>query len=190
MEKVLKDVSVSSVLTALLGLVLLLVPGLTNRIIVYGLGAVLVVYGIGRILRYVRRDDYLGMVEHDLGIGLACMIIGLFMIFYCNAVISILPFVFGLALLLGGASMIQSAFDIRRFHGNRWAVSLAAGILFLIAGMEMIRNPFSTASALTRFAGFCFLVMGIYAFIENRKVTQLRREFRGSDDIIDMDDIR
>ena len=54
MRDVLKDASVSSILIAIVGLVLLLMPSLTNRIIVYGIGGVLAVYGIGRIFRYIR----------------------------------------------------------------------------------------------------------------------------------------
>ena len=56
MRDVLKDASVSSILIAIVGLVLLLMPSLTNRIIVYGIGGVLAVYGIGRIFRYIRRS--------------------------------------------------------------------------------------------------------------------------------------
>ena len=55
MRDVLKDASVSSILIAIVGLVLLLMPSLTNRIIVYGIGGVLAVYGICRTgLRGIR----------------------------------------------------------------------------------------------------------------------------------------
>ena len=111
------------------------------------------------------------------------------MLLYPGVVISVLPFLFGLVLLFGGAMSIQTAFDVRRFQGPRWTLHLIAGIAFVIAGIEAIRNPFGTAAALTRFIGICFLVLGIYTFIENRKVTQLRREFRGGIDIIDGEDI-
>ena len=70
MRDVLKDASVSSILIAIVGLVLLLMPSLTNRIIVYGIGGVLAVYGIGRIFRYVRRSAAVGSMEHDLSAGI------------------------------------------------------------------------------------------------------------------------
>ena len=119
MRDVLKDASVSSILIAIVGLVLLLMPSLTNRIIVYGIGGVLAVYGIGRIFRYIRRSADAGSLEHDLSAGLVCVVSGLFMILYCPVVISVLPFLFGLALIFGGAMSIQGAFDVRRFHGDR-----------------------------------------------------------------------
>ena len=190
MGKLLKEVSVSSILIAVVGLVLLVMPNLTNKILVYGIGIVLVIYGAGRILRYIRQNAKDGLLTHDLSIGLVCIVSGLFMILYIGVVISVLPFLFGLGLLFGGARSIQTAFDVRRFHGPRWTLHLIAGIAFVIAGIEAIRNPFGTAAALTRFVGLCFLILGIYTFIENRKVTELRREFRGGADIIDEEDIR
>lgn len=190
MRDVLKDVSVSSILIAVIGLVLLLMPNLTNRIIVYGIGGVLVIYGIGRIIRYIRRSAGIGSMEHDLSVGLVCVVCGMFMILYSAVVISVLPFLFGLSVMFGGAMSIQAAFDVRRFHGDRWTLNLVIGIVFVFAGIAAIRNPFDTASLLTRFVGVCFLILGIYTYIENKKVTELRRQFQGSADIIDEEDIR
>ena len=190
MREVLKEASVSSILTAIVGLVLLIMPNLTNRIIVYGIAAVLAVYGIGRIFRYIRRNAGEGMMDHDLSIGLVCVVTGLFMFLYCGVVISVLPFLFGLGLIFGGTMSVQTAFDVRRFHGTRWTMHLVFGIAFVVAGIEAIRNPFGTASLLTRFVGLCFLLLGIHSYIENKKVAQLRREFMGSSDIIDEEDIK
>ena len=189
MGKMLKEVSVSSILVALIGLVLLLMPNLTNKIIVYGIGGVLVLYGAARVVRYIRTNAQEGLMTHDLSIGLVLVVTGLFMILYSGVVISVLPFLFGLCLISGGAMSVQSAFDVRRFHGARWALNLVIGIAFVVAGIEAIRNPFETAGMLTRFVGLCFLIMGIYTFLVNRKVTVLRREFRSGPDIIDEEDI-
>ena len=186
----LKEVSVSSILIAVVGLVLLIMPNLTNRIIVYGIGAVLVIYGIGRIFRYIRRSADYGVMEHDLSVGLVCVVSGLFMILYSSVVISVLPFLFGLALIFGGAMSVQTAFDVRRFHGPRWNMHLVIGIAFVLAGVEAIRNPFGTASLLTRFFFNYTATTEIYTYIENKKVAELRRAFREGADIIDEEDIK
>ena len=172
-----KDASVAGIVTALVGLVLLIMPNLTNKLIVTGLGIVLLVYGVFRIIRYVRREATEAMIDHDLSIGLICAVTGLFMLIYSNVVISILPFLFGLYLVFGGAISIQTAFDVRRFHGVHWNLHLITGIIFIVAGLAAIRNPFSTASMLTRFVGICLLVEGCYMFISSRKVKKLRTEF-------------
>ena len=190
MKKLLNNVSVSSILVALVGLVLLLMPSLTNKIIVYGIGIVLLIYGVGRILRYVTtRDAASAMANHDLSIGLICAVTGLFMLLY-SVVISILPFLFGLFLIFGGARSIQTAFDVRRFHGVHWVFHLVVGIIFAIAGIEAIRDPFSTASLLTRFVGLSLLLLGIYMFLSNRKVNELRSKYMYEEDSIDQDAVK
>ena len=177
MKDLLKDVSVSSILTALIGLVLLVMPKLTNKIIVYGIGIVLLVYGAGRILRYIGRDAGRAMMDYDLSVGLVCAVMGLFMLLYSKVVIGILPFVFGLFLIFGGARSIQTAFDIKRFRGSNWSVHLIVGIAFVIVGVIAIRDPFSAAATLTRFVGLSMLVQGIYMFIAGRMVRELREQF-------------
>ncbi len=179
MKNLMNNVSVSSILVAIVGLVLLIMPSLTNKIIVYGIGIVMLIYGAGRIIRYMKRDPSSGMVDHDLSVGLICVVTGLFMILYSTVVISILPFLFGLFLIYGGARSIQTAFDVKRFHGDRWNVHLIIGIVFVFLGIIAIRDPFSTAQLLTRFIGLGLLVEGIYMFIANRKVVELRAKYTG-----------
>ena len=190
MKKLLKNGSVSSILIAIVGLVLLLMPSLTNKIIVYGIGIVLLIYGLCRILRYVTtKDAAQALAGHDLSIGLILAVTALFMLIYSSVVIGILPFLFGLFLIYGGARSIQTAFDIRRFRGPRWVVHLVIGIIFAVAGIEAIRDPFSTAQLLTRVVGLCLLLLGIYMFLANRKVNELRAEYMAEENIIDQDSI-
>lgn len=177
MKEFLKNVSVASVLTAIAGLVLLIMPTLTDRIIVNGLGIVLLVYGAFRVIRYMRREATEAMIEHDLSIGLICVVTGLFMLIYSDVVIGILPFLYGLFLIFGGARSIQTAFDVKRFKGTNWTVHLFIGIAFGVVGIIAIRNPFGTAIVLTRFIGVGLLVLGIYSFIANKKVSNLRDNY-------------
>ena len=186
MKKLNGSVPISSILIAIVGLVLLLMPSLTNKIIVFGIAVVLLLYGVYRIIRYVTtRDAAAAMNNHDLAIGMVCAAVGLFMFFNISFVIGILPFLFGLLLIYGGARSIQTAFDVKRFHGLYWVLHLIIGIVFVIAGIAAIRDPFSIAQVLTRFIGVCLLVLGIYLAFSNRKVDQLRAEYMTEDDVTD-----
>jgi len=184
------DFSWSGILTAVFGLVLLIMPTLTNKIIVYGIGVALLVCGAVRVVRYVRRDPSEAMMNRDLSAGLICVATGLFMLLYSGVVISILPFLFGLFLLFGGALSIQTSFDIKRFGGSRWKMHLVIGIVFVVLGATAIRNPFGAASALTRFVGACLLLEGVYMFVAGRRVRSLRDAFMREDNVIDADQIK
>ena len=191
MKKWLSDVSVSSVLIAVVGLILLLMPSLSNRIIVIGISIALLIYGVWRVVRYMRRDTAQDASNQDLLIGLLCAAFGLFMLVYSSAVISILPFLLGLFLIFGGVSSIQTAFDVRRFNGTHWSWHLIIGIIIVILGIMVIRDPFGAAQILTRFVGAALLLLGIYRFLAGRKVDALRTEYRTDDDnIIDQDEVQ
>ena len=187
MKKLNGSVPISSILIAIVGLILLLMPSLTNKIIAFGIAVVLLLYGVYRIIRYVTTRDAAAaaMNNHDLAIGMVCAAVGLFMFFNISFVIGILPFLFGLLLIYGGARSIQTAFDVKRFHGLYWVLHLIIGIVFVIAGIAAIRDPFSIAQVLTRFIGVCLLVLGIYLAFSNRKVDQLRAEYMTEDDVTD-----
>ena len=177
-------------MVAVFGLILLLMPSLANRLIVYGIGIALLVYGAVRVFRYRQRDPAYEMAGHDLFIGLVCVVSGLFMLLFSSIVISILPFILGVFLIFGAVRSIQTAFDVRRFHGLHWSIHLLFGIFFAVAGIQAIRNPFGTAKMLTRFAGAGLLLLGLYMFLANQKVNSLRSQYMSGPDIIDQDSIR
>lgn len=56
MKKFANGLPVGALITAILGLILLIFPTITNKVLVYGIGIVLIVYGAYRIFRYLRRD--------------------------------------------------------------------------------------------------------------------------------------
>lgn len=185
MKKFGNGLSVGALITAVLGLILLIFPTLTNKVLVYGIGIVLIGYGAYRIVRYLRHNAADVLIEHDLAYGLISAVTGIFMLTYSNVVISILPFLFGLYLIFGGVESIQAAVDVHRFGGARWAAHLILGLAFIIVGVVALRDPFDTAAALTRFIGAFMLAEGIYMCFAGIMVEKLRRAFRGEDNIVD-----
>lgn len=185
MKKLEEDLSVGSVLMALLGLILLIFPSITNKVIVYSIGIALICYGAYRMVRYLRKDAILAVAEHDLSLGLICIVTGLFMLIYSRVVIGLLPFLFGLVLLFGGAMTIQSSFDMKRFGSANWTYHLLVGIAFSIIGLVALRNPFASAMVLTRFVGGAMLVEGGYMCGTSVLIGKLRKAFMSEDNIVD-----
>lgn len=184
MKKLENGLSVSAIIMAILGLVLLIFPNMTNTIIVCAIGIALIAYGIYRIIRYLRGDAIEAAAGQDITIGLICIVCGIFMLIYRNVVIGILPFLYGLALILGGAMSIQTSFDMKRFGSIRWAWHLLVGIAFAIVGIVVLRNAAATAAVITRLVGLGMLVEGIYMCAAGVSVAKLRKAFR-QDDIVD-----
>ena len=184
MKKMENGLSVGSIIMAVLGLILLIFPSITNKVIVFVIGIALIIYGAYRVIRYLRREITVAVTEHDISVGLICIVTGLFMLAYSRVVIGILPFLFGLSLIFGGAISIQSSFDMKRFGSMRWMYNLLTGIAFAVVGVVALKNPFASAAVLTRFVGAMMLVEGIYMCAAGMTIERLRKAFRG-DDIVD-----
>ena len=161
----------------LLGLVLLIWPSLSGKLICYALAAALAVYGIYRIVCYYTRDIILTMLRRDLAAGLAALLGALFLIIRPELLISLLPALFGLALLVGAISELQAALDLRRMEDERWYAPLIACALQGILGGVILANPFATAMVLMRFIGASLVVEGICELIFSLLVTRRRQSY-------------
>lgn len=185
MKKFENGLSVGAIIMAVLGIILLIFPTLTNKVIVMGIGTALIVYGIYRVIRYLRREVTVAVTQQDIFVGLISVVTGIFMLTYSKVVISILPFLFGLILIFGGAMSVQSAFDMKRFGSLRWSYNLFVGIAFAVVGVIALKDPFASAALLTRFVGAGLLIEGIYMAAAGVTIEKLRKDFMGDDNIID-----
>ena len=181
MKKFENGLSVGAIIMAVLGIILLIFPTLTNKVIVMGIGTALIVYGIYRVIRYLRREATVAVTQQDIFVGLISVVTGIFMLTYSKVVISILPFLFGLILIFGGAMSVQSAFDMKSFGSLRWSYNLFVGIAFAVVGVIALKDPFASAALLTRFVGAGLLIEGIYMAAAGVTIEKLRKDFMGDD---------
>ena len=91
---------------------------------------------------------------------LILMAAGGFLILRMDAVISLLPFVFGLMLLGGCAGKLQTAVDLRRVGSGMWLASLLMAAVSLALGIVLLCQPFESAMVLTRFIGVAITLEG------------------------------
>ena len=118
-KRLLDDLTILSLFYVALGAVLLGWPEVSSQIICCAFGAVLAVAGAVRIVRYFIKDKLDGLIRRDLAVGLSLVIAGVFLLVRPDSVLSLLPLLFGLLLLGGGASKLQTAVDLRRIDPHR-----------------------------------------------------------------------
>ena len=127
----------------LFGLVLLLRPGLSGRLIctLLGLGALL--FGAVKLASYWRLKE-MGGFQTDLFLGVIFAAVGIFTLVQPGIILSLLPIVRGIALMLGGLSKVQRAFQLKGMNYSRWTVVLGTGILtsLLGEGEYWLRPPY------------------------------------------------
>lgn len=149
----------SAALTLLLGIMLLIAPGMAVNTLFLVLGWVLIITGAASLITAIcLRGKPVG--QGELVLGLIQLASGLVVLLRPTFLMSVFGIVLGLVLVLHGARDVQSAREAKAL-GYEWKVSLAVGLVTLVMGALVMINPFSTAKLLMRAAGLCLILDGV-----------------------------
>lgn len=161
-QKMKENWIVSAILTVLAGLVLVVFPGQTLKVISYVMGCAAVVLGAVRAVRYFRQDHtYPFLFQSDLIVGLLAVGFGLFLIASPEKVLSLVPFVFGVLLAGCGVGNVLRAADAKKAGLSVWKVLLALALISIAAGIVCMVNPFDVMETTVIVIGGSLIYTGI-----------------------------
>ena len=154
----------TSILTVAAGVVLLLVPELTNKVVGIIAGVIFLIEGINSIYKYFHRE---GAKPYNLNLvfGVLYSILGVVIIIYPFTVVEFVTVCLGLYMIINGASKVNYALWLKRGNEDSWLITLATGILVAIVGALVIFNPFASLT-LTKLAGAFLIITGILDFMD------------------------
>ena len=149
----------TSVITGILGLVLLFLPEVTNKVVGILVGIIFLVSGVNAIYKYFHRD---GAKLYSLNIvfGVLYSILGVVIILYPFTVMEFVTVSLGLYLMVTGAMKINYSLWLRRGNEDSWLITLVSGILLIVFGILVIFNPFISLT-LTKLAGAFLLIVAV-----------------------------
>lgn len=145
-----KHVISAIILFLVLGIALLIWPGLFLRFACNIIGALLIAFGVVTLIGELRMPDRSMLT---MGFGVVITAVGIVIIANPEMVSSIIPVVFGLILLFDGVSNIRQALGLRRFEVGNWAFLLLLGIVTLVLGVVILLHPYGTAELAFRVIG-------------------------------------
>ena len=152
---------VISAALCILGVLLIVYPTISAKVLCYILGGVLTVYGIIKMVGYFSKDLYRLAFQYDLASGALITALGVIMLVIPDGVISVTHTVIGILILADGLFKIQIAIDAKRFGVSRWWLIAAAAILTGVIGLLLILHPFAGAAAAMILMGVGLLAEGI-----------------------------
>lgn len=156
------DISKTLIL-ALIGLVLLLLPGTLNNIIGFVVGGCLLIFGIIGIIKYIRNKEY--KFTSSLVSGILYSALGIIVIINPSSVISLVTICLGLYLVINGILKTVFSFNLKKIT-TRWSGALVMGLLTIILGLLLVINPFGSAVAITKLAGAFLVVVAIFDLVD------------------------
>lgn len=175
-----------SILSLLLGLALLLFPGISSRVICYLLGGLSLAWAAVKLIGYFTKDPYRLAFQFDLALGIFCLILGLVLIFFSKAVLSFLPVIVGICTVVSGVFKLQTAFEARRFGIGSWIWMLLASVAAIAVGALVLVLPYQTALLGIRLMGLAILLGGIEDLTATACTVNTKKHENGT--VIDVDD--
>ena len=154
--------------SVLLGLILLLIPGVATALLFNGIGAVCIIVGLVHVIKYCTMNAREAVISNEMALGLAWIVGGASIIIFKKLLVSLLPILFGLIVLVGGVIKIQSTMGFKRMNSTRWYLELISAAISVVLGILILTNPFSTAIWMMRVIGLSLLFEGAADMISRR----------------------
>ncbi|HIR12843.1 MAG TPA: DUF308 domain-containing protein [Candidatus Choladousia intestinavium] len=161
MKKFRRSYILLSALYVVLGIVLLVWPATSVRMICYILGFVMVVLGITYGILYFTKDRLSGVLQMDLVIGIVCLAFGAFILLNPEFLASVLPFAMGIILLLGAVVKFQSAWNMKRLGFKKWYLVMILALLMVLLAVLLLWNPFTEEKYMILYTGACLVLDGL-----------------------------
>lgn len=182
----------SAVLYMMLGLILILFPATTARMICYMIAGIAIVIGLVNLVVYFTRNITKNYYRNDFVMGLLMIILGIFVIYKVDLLIALVPFIIGLCIVVSGLFKFQGALDMQRMGGNA-ALILALAVVNVVIGVLMVINPFDSALLLYRLLGVGLLFSGLTDLASNlylsRKMHSYMKKMDDADEAIKVTEI-
>jgi uncharacterized membrane protein HdeD (DUF308 family) len=148
----------------LLGMLALLMPGITIATLVFLFGAYMLVDGIFYIVKAIENHKTKRSWGWYPFMGIISIIAGIIAFIDPFAAGIALVFLFGFWIMLAGITAITTAINLRKsIRGEGWYI--AAGVISVIFSLLILFNPMAGAITLALFFGFNALANGVLLIV-------------------------
>lgn len=169
MDKFIKKVGLTSILTsvvfALIGLIMICFPTTTMRFISTIIGVFFIVVGIIKLINYfVGKGNDSTLFTNDIAWGLMAIILGFVTMVYSSAIESILRIMIGIWIIYSGFMRFTVSFRLKdAINTKLWAFVLILAIAMIIGGIYVTFYP----GALVVTLGVIIFVYAVMDLIES-----------------------
>ena len=168
MENFVKKMGWTSILTsvvfAVLGLIIYLNPNTTFTLITYIVGAIFILIGIPRVLTYFKARADINVDNFELVFGIIAILLGIVVIICSSFIQAILRISIGVWILYSGIIRLGGSFKLKGLNVSEyiWVTMLLIAIIMLIFGFYIIIVQGSVISII----GILMIIYSVMDIIE------------------------
>lgn len=193
MEHILKKIKTNVVISALfgivLGVVLVIWPGMSIQITCMAIGAVLILNGISRLVNFIFGRDGTLFSQMNLVMGIIITVIGVYILLQPAKVIAIIPILVGIIIIIHGVNNLQQAVSLCKSQYDKWWIALILGLVTVGFGILLICNPFQAIDTLVMFIGLFLIYDGISDIWIVSRVSHAAKQIKQDLEAIDAEEI-
>ncbi|MDE7445186.1 MAG: DUF308 domain-containing protein [Lachnospiraceae bacterium] len=168
--------TISAVVCALLGLVLVIWPGATSQIICMLLGGVLLAYGVLQIAIYLFNRERTIILQGMMILGIVFAVLGLWILLKPEMIMMAVPVIVGVLIAIHGLHNVVQAFALKKDGYESWWLAFLLGLLTLIFGGVLICYPFEAIELVARIIGIFLIYDGVSDIWILSRVFKVRRD--------------
>ncbi len=155
----------SSVLTLILGLVLLIAPDASLKFITFIIALFAILMGVFQLVEYLRMPRENKIMSLSLILGIIFLAVGIFLMLNLTALVTFITLMMGIFVAVKSVFKIQFAFNLRELS-DKWKYNLVVGLVGMTLGVLLIFNPFGSAATFLRIIGLVLAISSIIELIE------------------------
>lgn len=167
LEKFLKKTGwsslLSSVIFAILGIILIANPEETVKVVSYILGGIFILTGIIRIINYIVTKGRYDIYNDGMFFGIIAIVLGIVTICYSKQIGNIFRVLIGVWIVYSAIVRMDISFKLKALENKTWLYSLIIAIVMLICGIYIACNP----GAILVTIGIVILIYSILDIIES-----------------------
>lgn len=165
MERILKKIKANVVISAafciVLGVILVIWPGMSVQVACMAIGAVLLISGLTRLANFIFGRDGSLFSQMNLILGIIITVIGGWILFQPGKIIAMIPILVGIIIVIHGINNLQQAVSLCQSRYDKWWVALLLGLVTIGFGVLLIFNPFAAVDTLVMCIGFFLIYDGV-----------------------------
>ena len=161
LKKLKTNIVISALLCILLGVLLVVWPGLSMQIVCTAVGAVLLIGGGVRLAVYFMTRDGSVYAQINLIVGIILAVVGIWILLQPDKVLAIIPIIVGIVIILHGANNLRQAVTLCQDKYDKWWVALILGLLTVGFGVLLILRPFEALDTVVMMIGISLIYDGI-----------------------------
>ncbi|MCV7266421.1 HdeD family acid-resistance protein [Mycolicibacterium poriferae] len=176
-----KTVLLSGILAVILGVMVLVWPGISIFVASVFFAAYLLVAGITQVVfAFSLKVSLAGRVLLFIS-GAAALVLAVMCFINFGDAVLLLAIWIGIGFIFRGVATLVSAISDPTLPGRGWEIFI--GVISLIAGVIMLAVPFESLAILTQVVGIWLIVLGVFEVVSafgirsaSKKMTEFRQE--------------